>query len=117
MDHQKTKILYAVGLGLILSDIIPTPADVVYFKFQQKQKEKLNSGEITPKQYWTREALAYYGLNPLWWGAVLSASYFIGKDYTQRRNIFLTLLAGGMVFGALKSNIKKDTILLSKDKS
>lgn len=104
----KNGLLLAVGVGLILSDIIPTPADGLYFKLQQSNKEKLNKGEITPRQYWTRDALAYYGLNPIWWTAVLGASMYFGKSFEQKRNIMLSLVAGGVVFGVLYSNVKKD---------
>ena len=81
--HHKTKILYAVGIGLLLSDLIPTPADAVYFKYQSENKDKLQSKAITPKQYWQRDALGYYGFNAVWWTSVLTASYFLGKDYYQ----------------------------------
>lgn len=60
-------ILYAGLLGLVVSDIVPTPADAIYFRLMEKNKQKLNNKEITPKQYWTRDAALYYGLNPIWW--------------------------------------------------
>lgn len=107
-NHHDTKILVAVGIGLILSDIIPTPADALYFNLQRKNKEKLEKAEITPKQYWVRDALAYYGLNPLWWGAVLGVSLLAGKTYEQKRNILIGLVAGGLVVGVLYKNVKKD---------
>ena len=105
---ENTKILAAVGVGLILSDIIPTPADAVYFSMQQKNKEKLQNKEITPAQYWTRDALAYYGLNPLWWILVLGISLGLGKNFMQKRNILIGLAAGGIVVGVILRNIKKD---------
>lgn len=104
----KNGLLLAVGVGLILSDIIPTPADGLYFKLQQSNKEKLIKGEINPTQYWTRDALAYYCLNPIWWTAVLGASFYLGKTFEQKRNIMLSLIAGGVVFGVLYTNVKKD---------
>ena len=107
-NGENTKLLLAVGVGLIISDIIPTPADGLYFKWQQSNKEKLNKGEITPKQYWTRDALAYYGLNPIWWSLVLGASLYMGKSYEQKKNIMLSLIAGGVVLGVLLKNVKKD---------
>lgn len=106
-DH-KTQILLAVGVGLILSDVIPTPADSLYFYQQRINKQKLERGEITSKQYWLRDILGYYGYNPLWWGIVLGASFTLGKDYTQKRNILIGLLAGGAVVGVVMKNIQKD---------
>lgn len=106
--NDKSKLLFAVGLGLVLSDIIPTPADGLYFHLQQKNKERLEKKEITPEQYWTRDALAYYCLNPIWWLTVLGTSYYIGKTYEQKRNIMLSLIAGGIVVAVINKNVKKD---------
>jgi uncharacterized membrane protein YkvI len=115
-QDTNTKLLIAVGVGLILSDIIPTPADAVYFNYQQKNKVKLEKGEITPKQYWIRDAVAYYGLNPLWWTGVLGASLLIGKDFKQKRNLLIGLVAGGAVLTILHRNIKRDEEFYSQNK-
>jgi len=109
-------ILYAGAIGLLLSDVIPTPADGLYFRLQQKNKAKLNSGEITPTQYWTRDAIYYYGLNPLWWGLVLGAMYFTKGDYTKKAKIGLGLVATGVVLSVIRKNIKEDEKLLNIDK-
>lgn len=101
-------LLIATGIGLILSDVIPTPADAIYFNYQQKWKAQLEDGIITPKQYWTKDALAYYGLNPIWWGLVLGTSLTFGKTYEQRLGIFVAMLSGGAIIGVLNKNIKKD---------
>lgn len=106
-------ILYAGALGLLLSDIIPTPADSVYFTLQQKNKAKLNAKEITPKQYWTRDALYYYGLNPIWWSLVLGAMYVTKGSYTTKAKIGLGIIAGGVVVSVIQKNIKKDEEILN----
>jgi hypothetical protein len=107
-------ILYAGAIGLLLSDIIPTPADGVYFYLEQKNKEKLNRKEITPKQYWRREAIAYYGLNPLWWSLVLGAMVLTKGHYTNKLKVGLAIIGGGAVIGVLNQNIKKDIELEKK---
>jgi hypothetical protein len=38
----------------------------------------------------------------------LGVSYLAGKDYKQKRNIFVSLIVGGAVFGVIYKNIKKD---------
>jgi len=116
MEHH-SKILLATGIGLVLSDIIPTPADALYFKLQQKWKADLEDGKITPKQYWTKEALAYYGLNPIWWSAVLGASFLIGKTDSSRIKTFAILIAGGAVIGVIGKNIKKDSFRYKNDRA
>ena len=107
-DKAKIHTLYAVGLGLLLSDLIPTPADALYFYRQRIDKKQLESGEITPKQYWLRDAAGYYGYNALWWGGILVISHLAGKSYEQKRNIFVGLIAAGAVLGVLNKNIKAD---------
>lgn len=102
-------LLYAGAIGLIASDIIPTPADAIYFRTMAKNKQKLNSKEITPKQYWQREALLYYSLNPIYWGLVLTAVYYVKGDYNIKVKVALGILAGGAVVGALNKNIKEET--------
>lgn len=109
MDANKTKVLYAVGLGLFLSDLIPTPADAVYFSQQRKLKQKLEESQITAKEYWIKDALGYYGYNALWWASVLGISYYLGKNYTQKRNLLIGIIAGGAVISVLHKNIVKDT--------
>ena len=112
--EQKEKILFAVGLGLFLSDLIPTPADAVYFDYIRKNRIKLDQKIITPKKYWTNEAIAYYGFNAIWWAGVLGVSYALGKNYYSKRNIFLGLVAGGITIAVLNKNIKKDKELISQ---
>jgi len=103
-------IVYAGALGLILSDIIPTPADGLYFSLMQKEKRKLENKEITPKQYWTRDAVYYYGLNPIWWTLVLGAMYYTKGDYTNKAKVGMAIIGAGAVFAVLNKNIKKDEL-------
>lgn len=107
-------VLYAGAIGLILSDIIPTPADAIYFRQMAKNKQKLEKGEITPKQYWSREALMYYGLNPIYWTLVLGAIYFTKGGYTNKLKVGLSILAAGSVIGVLNKNIKEEEKLIKK---
>jgi uncharacterized membrane protein YkvI len=103
-----TAVLYAGVIGLLLSDIIPTPADAIYFRLQEKNKTKLENKLITPKQYWTRDAVAYYGLNPLWWSLVLGAVLFTKGDVGQKAKVGLAIIGGGAVLGVLSKNIKEE---------
>lgn len=106
MTYDKTHLLYATAIGLVLSDIVPTPADAIYFKLQNKWNDQLSKGEITPKKYWTNDALAYYGLNPIWWSLVLGSSIYFGKTYEQKVVIFASVLSAGAVLGVIHKNIE-----------
>lgn len=103
-------IVYAGAIGLLLSDVIPTPADGVYFWLMKKQRDKFNKKEITAKQFWSREAMAYYGLNPIWWGLVLGALYYTKGDYTNKLKVGIGLISAGAVAGVLYKNVKEDEI-------
>lgn len=80
-------ILYAGALGLIISDILPTPADALYFKVEKNLRDKWKKGEITPKQYWASEAAAYYLINPLYWSLVLGAMVLTKGDVKQKAKV------------------------------
>lgn len=101
-------VLYAGLLGLLVSDIIPTPADAIYFRLQEKNKQKLDSGIITPKQYWTRDAVMYYGLNPLWWSLVLAAVVSVKGGLDSKIKLGIALVGAGAVVGVLAKNIKEE---------
>jgi len=107
-------VLYAGAIGLLLSDVIPTPADGLYFSLMQKNKAKLEAKEITPKQYWTRDAVLYYSLNPLWWSIILGAMIYTKGDYTKKAKIGIGLIATGVVLSVLHKNIKKDEEIIRK---
>lgn len=101
-------VLYAGLIGLVLSDIIPTPADALYFRLMEKNKAKLENKEITPRQYWTRDAALYYGLNPLWWLLVLTIMVRSKFDLNTKIKLGLAIVGSGAVIGVLNKNIRED---------
>ena len=64
-DHS-TAAIYVLMIGLLLSDIIPTPGDALFFSYTRGLRDKYINKEITPKQYWDRTAAGYYFFNALW---------------------------------------------------
>jgi hypothetical protein len=101
-------VLYAGLLGLVLSDVIPTPADAVYFRLMEKNKALLEDGKITPRQYWTRDATLYYGLNPLWWLLVLGIVYKTKGSLADKARWGIAVVGAGAVLGAISKNIKEE---------
>lgn len=101
-------VLYATLIGLVLSDVIPTPADAAYFRLMEKNKQKLNDKIITPKQYWTRDAVLYYGLNPIWWSLVLGAVVLTKGDLSDKLKLGIALIGSGAVIGVISKNIKEE---------
>lgn len=102
--------VYLVALGLLASDIIPTPADAVYFELQRRNRNNWEEGKITSQQYWTRDAIYYYGLNPLWWLLVFGGVIYFGKNAKQKLYVLSGLLGAGLVVWGLHKNIQKDEI-------
>lgn len=103
-----TALIYAGLFGLFLSDIIPTPADALVFKYQSKLKDQLEAKEITPRQYWLRDAAAYYFLNPIWWLIVILIVTNIKGDAERKLKFSLGIIAAGLVVAVIYKNIKKD---------
>jgi hypothetical protein len=101
-------VLYAGAVGLILSDIIPTPADAVYFYSEKKLRDQWKEGTITPQKYWSRTAMAYYLYNPIWWTLVLGAMYYTKGDVQNKAKIGLAVIGVGAVIGILYRNSRKD---------
>lgn len=101
-------VLYASLLGLVASDIIPTPADAVYFRLMEKNKTMLEAGKITPRQYWTRDAALYYGLNPIWWLLVLGVVVNAKGGLDDKLKLGVALVGAGAVFGVINRNIRDE---------
>jgi hypothetical protein len=101
-------VLYAGAVGLLLSNIIPTPADALYFHREKKLKEKWDNKEITPEKYWQKTATAYYVYKPVWWGIVISAMYFTKGDVKDKAKIGLMIVGAGAVVGIVYRNYTKD---------
>lgn len=101
-------VLYAGMIGLVLSDIIPTPGDALYFYQQQKLKKKLEAKEITPQQYWLKEAAGYYLYNSAWWAIVFGVVICVKGSAESKLKIASACIGAGAVVSVLIKNIKKD---------
>lgn len=108
-------VLYAGAVGLILSDIIPTPADALYFYTEKKLRDQWKEGKITPQKYWTRTASAYYLYNPIWWGLVLGVMYYTKGDIKDKAKIGLMVAGAGAVVGVIYRNYQKDIQEIKKE--
>jgi len=101
-------VLYAGAVGLLLSNIIPTPSDALYFHREKKLKEKWDNKEITPEKYWQKTATAYYVYKPIWYGLVITAMYFTKGDVKDKAKIGLMIVGAGAVVGIIYRNYTKD---------
>jgi hypothetical protein len=101
-------VLYAGAVGLILSDIVPTPADALYFYTEKKLRDKWKNGEITPEQYWKKTAMAYYLYNPIWWILVIAVIFIVPGDVSKKAKIGLAVAGAGAVIGVIYRNYSQD---------
>lgn len=104
-----TALLYAGMLGLIASDILPTGADAVYFWRERKLRDDWKNGKITAKQYWLRETILYYGLNPLYWALIMAAVIAVKGTVAHKTKLAVALIGAGAAVGVVFSNLRKDT--------
>jgi len=102
-------LIYAALGAAILANCIPTVADGWYFSLQQKWKQELQEGKITPKQFWTRDVVNYYTITAGYYGVVLVTMLALNKNsFSTNSKILLGLLGGGLVIGVAMKNIQKD---------
>jgi hypothetical protein len=105
----------ATFLTVAALDVIPTPADIGYFKTEEwllRNKDRLAD------KYYLYKALNYYGWDVAWYVSLFSATYFLGKDVPSRLKIGLGAISGGAIAYLLwkqsqkdeKGNIKASTI-------
>lgn len=114
-SNEGKAVLYAGLIGLFLSDIIPTPADAVYFAQERRLRDKWKRGEITPQSYWKQTAAYYYFLNPIWWAIVAGVTVSIKGDVTKKLKIAGALIGSGAVLAIIYKNIQKDEKELSDE--
>jgi hypothetical protein len=114
-SQYATGALYAGLVGLILSDLIPTPADALYFNRERVLRDKWKWGEIKPEAYWESSASNYYLLNVGWWILVGLATIYTKGTAENKIVTMGTLIGGGAVLAVLYTNVKKDKAQLAKE--
>lgn len=113
---QNTALIYAGLLGLVLSDIIPTGGDALYFNKMRKWRNQLIKGEITPTQYWKKEALGYYTFNSGWWLGVGVITLCIKGDWKTKLKVLAGFAGAGVVAFTIIKNIKDDKDIFNNAK-
>lgn len=108
--NGNTLILTAL-IAAAIANALPTPADGLYFSMQQRIKEQLEKGEITPKEYWTKDILNYYTYTAGWYVLLIIFILALGGKYQTNSKILIVLISGGFIFGVWKKNIEKDEAL------
>lgn len=102
-------LIYTALIAAMAANAIPTVADGFYFSLQQKWKQELQDGKITPEQYWKRDILHYYTITAGYYGVVLLTMLALNKNsFSTNSKILLGLLGGGLVVAVGMKNVQKD---------
>lgn len=101
-------ILLAAGLGFIFSDIIPTPGDALYFKWQRQNRDKFIQGQIDYKRYNINELLIYYLPNAAWWALVTLVVLNTKVSAHDKLKLGLGIIGAGAVITVIWKNMQKD---------
>jgi hypothetical protein len=102
-------IIYTALIAAMLANAVPTVADGIYFSLQQKWKQQLQEGKITPEKYWQRDILHYYTITAGYYGVVLLTMLALNKNsISSNSKILLGLIGGGLVIGVGIKNVQKD---------
>jgi hypothetical protein len=114
-SQYATGALYAGLLGLALSDLVPTPADALYFDRERRLRDKWKSGEIAPDDYWEKSASNYYLFNAAWWLLVGLAVVYTKGSAEDKIVVMGGLIGAGAVISVIATNIQKDRMELLKE--
>lgn len=102
-------LIYTALGAAIIANCTPTIADGWYFSLQQKWKQDLEDGKITPEQYWTRDILHYYTITAGYYGVVFLTMLALNKNsFSTNSKILLAIIGGGLVIGVGIKNVQKD---------
>lgn len=102
-------LIYTALGAAMLANAIPTVADGLYFSLQQKWKQELEEGKITPEQFWARDVGHYYTITAGYYGIILLTMLALNKnEFSTNSKILLALLGGGLVVGVAMKNVQKD---------
>lgn len=101
-------ILYVAILAAALGELIPDPADAVYFSLDRKWRAQMEKEEIMPEQYWKRKSVAYFTLDFVWWMLILLIAVSIGGNIKTKALVVGGIVGGGALIGIIAKNIQKD---------
>jgi hypothetical protein len=101
-------IIYTALIAAAIANALPTPADSIYFTRINKLERKFDDGLITAEELEWRVAFEYYIWTAGYYAILFLGIYSFGGQYKTSSRILLSLIAGGLVIGAVQKNIEVD---------
>lgn len=105
-DGNGNTLLYTALIAAAIANALPTPFDSIYFRRMNTLQRKYDNNEISPESLEWHVAGEYYLWTTLWYGALFTGIYALGGKYQNNAKVLLTLVAGGLVIGAVNKNIE-----------
>jgi hypothetical protein len=96
-----TAVLYSGLVGVIASQFVPTPEELVFYYAEKKLHDKWKSKKITAKQYYGRAYGAKHFTRIAWYAAILGAIYFKKGSAEDKAKFGLMILGAGALIGYL----------------
>jgi hypothetical protein len=106
-------LIYTALLAAAIANILPTPFDSIYFRRMNKLQRDYDAKLVTPEKLEWHVAGEYYLWTSLWYATLFTGIYAFGGKYKTNAKILITLVAGGLVIGAVKKNIEINKKLLT----
>lgn len=110
-DGNGNTILYTALLAAAIANTLPTPFDSIYFRRVNQLKNDYIDKKITAEKLEWHIAGEYYLWTSLWYVTLFTGIYAFGGQYKTNARILLSLIAGGLVIGAVQKNIEIDKSL------
>ena len=115
-DGNGNTLIYTALLAAALANTLPTPFDSIYFRRMNKLQRDYDQDKISPERLEWHVAGEYYLWTSLWYAALFTGVYAFGGKYKTNGKILLTLIAGGLVIGAVQKNIEVNKEIKSRKK-
>jgi len=108
-------LIYTALLAAMIANTLPTPFDSIYFRRVNKLQRQYDLNEITPEKLEWHIAGEYYLWTSGYYALLFTGIYAFGGKYKNNAKILLTLLAGGLVLGAVNKNIEINKKIKEQD--
>jgi len=105
-DGNGNTLIYTALLAAAIANTLPTPFDSIYFRRMNKLQRDYDEDKISPESLEWHVAGEYYLWTSLWYVALFTGVYALGGKYKNNAKILLTVVAGGLVLGAVQKNIQ-----------
>lgn len=115
-DGNGNTLIYTALIAAVLANTLPTPFDSIYFRRMNKLQRDYDQDKISPESLEWHVAGEYYLWTSLWYAALFTGVYAFGGKYKTNAKVLLTLVAGGLVVGAVQKNIQINKEIKAKEK-